>query len=191
MGNKVGLIYEDGKYTVTINGSAVDTQNDFEKSLEKFKQVIKNNANASEKSWLFIEDSIRNFGSEYVEINSEFKTISIGQLKYFYNTGKTFYISENNMTPLVGGYELVKFIAKTPELQNKETIESLLELCKIVVENKANYRTTEESLIIFSAALNYGLVEYNFNTKKLNKGVAIENGTFEEFKKYVLSIIKR
>lgn len=191
MGNKVGLIYEDGKYTVTINGSAVDTQNDFEKSLEKFKQVIKNNANASEKSWLFIEDSIRNFGSEYVEINSEFKTISIGQLKYFYNTGKTFYISENNMTPLVGGYELVKFIAKTPELQNKETIESLLELCKIVVENKANYRTTEESLIIFSAALNYGSVEYNFNTKKLNKGVAIENGTFEEFKKYVLSIIKR
>ena len=169
MGNKVGLIYEDGKYTVTINGSAVDTQNDFEKSLEKFKQVIKNNANASEKSWLFIEDSIRNFGSEYVEINSEFKTISIGQLKYFYNTGKTFYISENNMTPLVGGYELVKFIAKTPELQNKETIESLLELCKIVVENKANYRTTEESLIIFSAALNYGSVEYNFNLRSLTR----------------------
>ena len=37
---------------------------------------------------------------------------------------------------------------------------------------------------------NYGSVEYNFATKKINKGTSNEKGSFEEFKDYVLSIIK-
>lgn len=190
MGNKVGLIYEDGKYTVSINGSEIEKHDDFEVALDKFKLVIKNNANASEKSWLFIEDSVKEFKSDNVDINSKFKTITIGSLKYFHNTGKIFYIDEDNMIQLTGGYELMKFILKTPGLQQKEDIDKFLELCKIVIENRANYRIYGDSIIISSAALNYGSVEFNFNTKMINKGIAIEESSFDEFEKYVLSIIK-
>lgn len=191
MGNKIALIYEDGKYIVSLNGAAVETQEDMEKSFEKFKQVIKNNANASEKSWFFIEDSIKSFGNENVEINSNFKTISIGSLKYFYNTGKTFYIGEDNMVPLIGGYELVKFMVQNHDLKEKEQSESFIEFCKIIVENKANYRIAGDSIVIFSAVLNYGSVEFSFNNKRINKGIAIEDGSFEDFKQYVLDVINR
>lgn len=191
MGKRIALVYEEGKYIVSIDGSEVETQENVDKAFERFKQVIKNNNNNNEKSWLYIEEAIKSFGNENVEINGQFKTVTIGSLKYFYSTGKVFYISENDMTQLIGGYGLIKFILETPGLQEKENIESFLELCKASVDNGANYRITGGSITIISAGLNYGSVEFNFNYKKINKGIAIEDGSFEEFKKYVLSIIKR
>lgn len=191
MASKVALIYEDGKYTVSINGVVVETFDNIDLSIEKFNQTIKNNANASERSWEFIEESIKSLNNKNLEINSQFKTIAIGAIKYFYNTGKIFYIGENNMIPLVGGYELVKFIAKTQELQNIDNANSFIDLCKFIIENRANYRTTEDSIIVFSPALSYGSVEFNFNTKRINKGVGIQDGSFEEFKQYILNSLKR
>lgn len=189
MGSKIGLIYEDRKYIVSIDGSEVEGFSDIEKAFEKFKQVIKNNNNSNEQSWIYIEETIKSFENKNVEINGQFKTVTIGPLKYFYNTGKVFYISESDMTQLIGGYGLIKFILETPGLQEKENIESFLELCKAAVENGANYRLAGGSLTIISAVLNYGRVEFDFNYKKINKGIAIEDGTFEEFKKYVLETI--
>ncbi|MBM6862075.1 hypothetical protein H9X78_16805, partial [Clostridium saudiense] len=115
--------YEDSKYIVSIDGSVVETQENADKAFERFKQVIKNNNNSNEKSWLYIEDTIKAFENENVEINGQYKTVTIGSLKYFYNTGKVFYISENDMTQLIGGYGLIKFILETPGLQEKENIE--------------------------------------------------------------------
>ncbi len=190
MGKKIELVYEDGKYIVSIDGSEVDTQENVDKAFERFKQVIKNNNNNNEKSWLYIEDTIKSFENENVEINGQFKTVTIGSLKYFYNTGKVFYISENDMTQLIGGYGLIKFILETPGLKEKENIESFLELCKAVIDNGANYRITSGSIVIISAVLNYGSVEFNFDYNRINKGIAIEDCNFEEFKKYVLDAIK-
>lgn len=189
MGNKVGLTYENKKYIVSIDGSEVERLEDIEAAFEKFKQVIKNNNNSNDQSWLYIEETIKSFNNENVEINSQFKTVTIGSLKYFYNTGKVFYISESDMTQLIGGYGLIKFILETPGLQEKENIESFLEVCKVAVENGANYRLAGGSLTIISAVLNYGRVEFDFNYKKINKGIAIEDSTFEEFKKYVLEVL--
>lgn len=45
MGKKIELVYEDGKYIVSIDGSAVEAQEDADKAFERFKQVIKNNNN--------------------------------------------------------------------------------------------------------------------------------------------------
>lgn len=190
MGKKIELVYEEGKYIVSIDGSEVETQEDADKAFERFKQVIKNNNNNNEKSWLYIEETIKSFGNENVEINGQFKTVTIGSLKYFYNTGKVFYISENDMTQLIGGYGLIKFILETPGLQEKENIESFLELCKVAIDNGANYRIASGSIVIISAVLNYGSVEFNFDYNRINKGIAIEDGNFEEFKKYVLDAIK-
>ena len=191
MANKVILSYEDGVYSVLINGAIVNTENDIEKAYEKFKQVIKNNNNASEKSWEFIEEKIKEFNSGKVEIQSQFKTITLSSLKYFYNTGKTFYVEDNKMTPLTDGYELIKFILSNKELESIEKTNEFLELCKIVIENKAYYRTSENSISIFSPILNYGSVEYNFSTKKMNKGVGIDVVTFSEFRSFILkSLVK-
>ena len=55
---------------------------------------------------------------------------------------------------------------------------------------KVNYRVTEASIIVSSASFNYGSAEYNFNSGKINKGASIISGSFEEFKNYVLDIIK-
>lgn len=191
MGKKIELAYEEKKYIVSIDGSEVERLDDIDKAFERFKQVIKNNDSNNDKSWLYIEESIKSFENENVEINSQFKTVTIGPLKYFYNTGKVFYISESDMTQLIGGYGLVKFILETPGLQEKENIESFLELCKSAIENGANYRIAGGSIVIISAVLNYGSVEFNFNYNKINKGIAIEDGSFEEFKKYVLEVINR
>ncbi len=94
------------------------------------------------------------------------------------------------MTQLIGGYGLIKFILETPGLQEKENIESFLELCKVAIDNGANYRIASGSIVIISAVLNYGSVEFNFDYNRINKGIAIEDGNFEEFKKYVLDAIK-
>lgn len=191
MSNKVTLTYENGKYSVEINGSVVEKDNDLENSFLKFKQVIKNNVNGSDRSWQFIEETISGYENEEIEINSEFKTITLGAMKYFYNTGKVFYVLENKMIPLTGGYELVKFILKTPSINTTEKIKPLLGLCEKAIANKVSYRTSEDSFLIFSAAFNYGSLEYNFATKKINKGIAIESSTFEEFINYTLSIIEK
>lgn len=191
MSNKIALIYTNGKYNLTINDSIVEIDSDIESSFLKFKNMIKNNVSSSEKSWNYIEENIKSFNNENVEIDSRFKTIAIGTLKYFYNTGKVFYIGENKMVPLIGGYEFLKFIVKTKALKDISHLNSFLELCELVIENKATYRTGEEHIAIYSPALNYGSVEFNFSTNKVNKGVSVEDGDFEAFKEYALSIIKR
>ena len=190
MGKKIELVYEDKKYIVSIDGSEVEKLEDVDKAFERFKQVIKNNDSNNDKSWLYIEETIKSFENENVEINGQFKTVTIGPLKYFYNTGKVFYISESDMTQLIGGYGLIKFILETPGLQEKENIESFLELCKIAMVNKGIFSAHEDKIMISSPKFSYGTVEYNFATKKINKGTSSEKGSFEEFKAYVLEILK-
>ena len=111
-------------------------------------------------------------------------------MKYFYNTDKVFYIDEGSMISLGGGFALFSFIIgkiKDGELKSEE---SFLELCKVSMINKGIFSTNEDKVMIASPKFNYGSVEYNFATKKINKGTSNEKGSFEEFKDYVLSIIK-
>lgn len=56
--------------------------------------------------------------------------------------------------------------------------------------NKAIFSANEDLVMISSPKFSYGTVEYNFATNKINKGTSSEKGSFEEFKNYVLEILK-
>ena len=64
MGKKIELVYEDKKYIVSIDGSEVEKLEDVDKAFERFKQVIKNNDSNNDKSWLYIEETIKSFENE-------------------------------------------------------------------------------------------------------------------------------
>lgn len=190
MGNKITLTYENGEFNVAINESIVYIDKDMESSLIKFNSVIKNNAIEQKSSWEAIEEDIRNLNNKDVEINSQFKTVNFGKMKYFYNTDKVFFIENSSMISLGGGYSLFNFVLnKINEGQLKDE-ESFLELCKISMMNKAIFSAHEDTVMISSPKFSYGTVEYNFASNKINKGTSFEKGSFEEFKNYVLEILK-
>ena len=111
-------------------------------------------------------------------------------MKYFYNTDKVFYIQNNSMISLGGGYSLFNFVLKKINEGQLENEENFLELCKISMQNKAIFSANEDIVMISSPKFSYGTVEYNFGTNKINKGTSSEKGSFEEFKDYVLEILK-
>lgn len=190
MANKITLTYENGKFIVSLNENIIYTDKEMEGAMLKFNSVVKNNAIQQNDSWQAIEKSIKNFDMSDIKLNSQFKTVSYGKMKYFYNTDKVFYIDEGSMISLGGGFALFSFIIgkiKDGELKSEE---SFLELCKVSMINKGIFSTNEDKVMIASPKFNYGSVEYNFATKKINKGTSNEKGSFEEFKDYVLSIIK-
>ena len=97
MGNKITLTYENGEFNVALNENVVYTDKEMEGALLKFNAVVKNNAIEQSNSWCDIEDSIKAFNISNIEVNSQFKTISYGKMKYFYNTDKVFYIENSSM----------------------------------------------------------------------------------------------
>ena len=107
-----------------------------------------------------------------------------------YNTDKVFYIENSSMISLGGGFSLFNFVIDKINSGELENEESFLELCKIAMVNKGIFSAHEDKIMISSPKFSYGTVEYNFATKKINKGTSSEKGSFEEFKAYVLDILK-
>lgn len=190
MNNRVELIYENNEYSVAVNGSVVNKDKDLENAFSQFKSVINNNKTAEARAWDDIVERFQGLNNKDLEINYEFRTMSYGNMKYFYNMGKVFYMANGSMIPLIGGYELFKFTLTVVCNESIEKANNFIEFCKDVMLAKVNYRVTEASIIVSSASFNYGSAEYNFNSGKINKGASIINGSFEEFKEYVLDIIK-
>lgn len=191
MNSKVALLYENGKYSICINETVINTYDNIEDSFEKFKMVIKNNSVAKATSWDSIEENLSVVKDERLEINSEYRTIAFESIRYFYNTGKIFYIKNGEMVELIRGYNLFYFTL-TMVLEGKvQGCEDILEFCKEVLENKITYGITDTSILVSSAAFNYGYAEYNFTSGKINKGSSIEKCSFDEFKAYVLGIIRK
>lgn len=190
MSNKVELIYEDGHYKVVFEGKEVSTSKDSNESFEKFKQVIKDNVVVNANSWESIESALRMHNLDGLEINSEYKAASYGELKFFYNSGKVFYTQNNKMIQLIGGFYLFNFVVSMIESGHIKDYKDFLDFCVEILEKRAIYRVNESNFIVGSAAFNYGSCEYNFFGNKILKGASIVNGTFEDFKSYVYSIIK-
>ncbi|NKF08628.1 hypothetical protein J1C67_12740 [Clostridium gasigenes] len=192
MNNKIALTYENGEFNLTLNESIIKTGTDFDNAVYQFKQIIATTSSTSEtKSWESIEKSILEYKDNGLEINNDYKTITFGPMKYFYTTGKVFYLSKGEMIGLRGGFDFFHFILTVASNGNIETCVSFIELCKEVVGSSGIYRITDSSITILSPRLNYGSAEYNFNSQKINKGASITQGTFEEFKSYILDIFKK
>lgn len=190
MDNKVALIYENGEYKVCVNGNVVNSDKDIDNSILKFRHIVADNVVAKSDSWDSIVESLKEIEDERLEVNGEYKTISFGVMKYFYNTGKVFNTANGQMTPLIGGYNLFHFVASMTSAGFIKDYVDLLDFCREILKNKATYRTTEAGFVVASAGFNYGSAEYNFISKKLNKGASIEACSFEKFKEYVFSIIR-
>ena len=190
LSNKVELIYENGQYKVMFDGKEVSSSKDSEESFEKFKQVIKDNVVVNANSWESIEAALRMHNLEGLEINSEYKAATYGELKFFYNSGKVFYTPNDKMIQLIGGFYLFNFVISMVESGHVKDYKNLLDFCVNVLEKRATYRVNESNLIVSSAAFNYGSCEYNFFGNRILKGASIVSGTFDDFKKYVYSIIK-
>lgn len=190
MNNKVTLTFENGEFNVYINENLIDKNRDLDESVEKFKQVIKDNVTVKVNSWGSIEEKVKRFNNQEIEINTEYKNLNFRSMKYFYSTDKTFYMKNGTMTPLLGGYSLFDFILTLISDNLIDNYEELLEFFKVILENKIMYRTTETSIVVSSPKFNYGSAEYNFANKKISKGASIVNGTFDQFKDYVSDIIK-
>ena len=191
MNNKVTLTFDNGEFSVYINENLIDKNRDLDESVEKFKQVIRDNVAIKTNSWESIEEKVKRFRNEEIEINTEHKNLNFRLMKYFYSTDKIFYMKNGTITPLLGGYSLFDFILALISDNLIDNYEDLLEICKVVLENKIMYRTTETSIAVLSPKFNYGSAEYNFTSKNISKGASIINGTFDEFKAYVFDIIKK
>lgn len=192
MNNKIALIYENNEFNITLNGSLIKTDKDFDNAVYQFKQVIANTSSTSEtKAWDVIELSVLKYKNNGLEINNDYKTITFGAMKYFYTTGKVFYISGSEMIALRGGFDFFHFILTVASNGNIESCKSFIEFCKDIVTSNSTYKITDSSITILSPRLNYGSAEYNFTSNKINKGASIIQGTFEEFKSYILDILQK
>lgn len=191
MNSKVELVYENNEYIVKVNNSIINKGNDLEKAYEQFKNVINNNKTAESRAWDDIVEKFTALDNKDLEINNEFRTMTYGNMKYFYNMGKVFYMANGQMVPLIGGYGLFKFALYEVSNGDLEKVNEFIEFCKDVMLTDINYRVTDSSIIVSSASFNYGSAEYNFSSGKINKGASITKGTFEEFKTYVLDIIRK
>lgn len=191
MNSKVELVFENNEYVVKVNNSIINKGNDLEKAYEQFKSVISNNKSAEAKAWDDIVEKFQGLDNKNLEINNEYRTMTYGNMKYFYNMGKVFYMASGQMVPLIGGYGLFKFTLNEVSKGDLEKANEFIEFCKDVMLANINYRVTDSSIIVSSASFNYGSAEYNFSSGKINKGASITKGTFEEFKTYVLDIIRK
>lgn len=192
MNNKVALTYENGEFNLILNGTVIKTDKDFDNAVYQFKQTISTTSQSSEtKSWDVIEESINSYKDKGLDINSDYKTITFGAMKYFYTTGKVFYISGGEMIALRGGFDFFYFILTVASNGDTTNCGNFIEFCKDIVTANATYRITDSSITILSPRLNYGSAEYNFSSQKINKGASIIQGTFDEFKCYISNILMK
>lgn len=189
MGNKVALIFENNEYIIKLNETVLNKEQDMERAIEAFKQEVKNNATFNAYSWENVEAKVKGLEVEQVDINSEYKAISLGNMKYFNHTGKVFYMGDGKMIQLMGGFDFfyaVLEIIKEGQLKDSEI---LVSLCATIIEKGANYSLSEDGLSVTSAAFSYGAVAYHFTNGKMNKGTSSEKCNFESFSEFVLKTI--
>lgn len=185
MSNKVMLIFEENDYTVKFNETIIHKTTDCEGAIEAFRNEIKNNKALQGSSWENNEAKVRSLELTQVEISGEYQTITLGTMKYFHYTGKVFYIGSGKMIELIGGFEFfytVLCLVKQEQLKDSEV---LIALCSEIIEKNATYSLNEEMLSVASAAFSYGMVSYQFAHRKMNKGTASEQCSFETFSEFV------
>jgi hypothetical protein len=191
MSNRIELVYENNEYIVLMNGSEVFKDIDVENAYDKFRTVIRNNKSSEARAWDDIVNRFEVLDYKELEINKEYKTLTFGDLKYFYNMGKSFFIKDGKMIPLIGGYEIFKFTLNIVSKGDINKGNEFIEFCKDVLLADINYRLTDSSVIVASASFNYGSAEYNFISGKINKGASIAEGSLKDFSDYVFSIVKK
>lgn len=194
MGSKIALIYENEEFVITVNETVVDTEKDMEMAIESFKQVIKNNSDKNiiqAKTWEEVLALLEDIKDERLVINHEYQNVAFDTMRFFYNTGKLFYMNAEGMTELIGGIGLFHLVAAMVSRGKAEKVNDILDFCKAVLECKVPYGISEEGILVASPAFSYGSAEYNFETGKMHKGTSLEKVSFKEYTNYVLGVIQK
>lgn len=186
--SKILLAYENGEFNIKVNETIIKKEKQLDSAIEVFKQTVKNNGVKQVIAWEEIVAHLTEVKG--IEINHDYKTVTFRNLRYFYNTGQVFYINKGQMKSLAGGFDVFKHMVEIINGTEEDNEEALIELCIYVNEHHATYSLGEQTLYIAYGAFSYGSVGYDFKTHKIDKGTKKEKVTFDEFKEYVLSIIK-
>lgn len=189
MSNKIALVFENNEYAIKLNEIVLNKEKDIDRAFEIFKQEIKNNSVFNAKSWESITDKIKSLGIEAIDINNEYKAMSLGNMKYFNHTDKVFYMGQGKMIQLIGGFDFFYNVLQMLHEKQLEDSEALVALCGAIIEKNANYSLSEDGLVVTSAVFSYGTVGYNFTNGKMNKGTSSEKCSFDTFVDFVLKAI--
>ena len=189
MSNKVALVFENNEYLIKLNETILNKEQDIDRAFEMFKQEIKNNSAFHTQSWEAIVSKVERLGIGQVDVNDAYKTMSLGNMKYFNHTGKVFYMGNGKMIQLVGGFDFFYAVLQMIHEKQLEESETLVSLCGEIIEKDANYSLSEDGLAVTSAVFSYGTVGYNFANGKMNKGTSSEKCSFDTFVSFVLKTI--
>lgn len=189
MSNIVTLVFENNEYVIKLNEKVLNKEQDMERAIEAFKQEVRNNAIFNAYSWENVEAKVKGLELEQVDINSEYKAMSLGNMKYFNHTGKVFYMGDGKMIQLIGGFDFFYAVLEIVKEGQLKDSEMLVSLCGAIIEKSANYSLSEDGLSVTSAAFSYGAVAYNFSNGKMNKGTSSEKCSFDTFVNFVLKTI--
>lgn len=189
MDKNIAIVFDGKIYKVCVNDEVVATEEKMAEAYKLFEKTVNNNIQAADTSWDYIKDAIEALNPEGVTVYEVYQAIEYKDVKYFHQTGKLYYTGSGEMLPLVGGPRLLQFIVSVVAKKQLEASDDLVELCVQATKIGVNYRVKESSFTLASPIFNYGSISYNFQTKEMHKGTAIENITFEDFKSYVLGTI--
>ena len=185
---EIVLAYHDGAFNIKVNDEIIKTEKDLDCAVESFKQAVKNNDVKQSISWETAACHLE--GMNNVVLNKAYKTATFNDLRYFYNTGQVFYIQDGQMKTLVGGFDTFKNLVALINNGAAAYEKSLIELCIYVGGRQGTYNLDQNSLYIGYGAFSYGKVGYDFNAHKMDKGTSKEQATFDEFKTYVMNVIR-
>ncbi|MGL4874818.1 MAG: hypothetical protein ACRC30_09240 [Clostridium sp.] len=187
--SKISLTYENKTYRLEVSGEMIKEFRSYEEALGEFEKRVSELDNSEEGKWLSMVDSLKGYDEE-VSINNEFKSMEYKGVKYFLKTDKAFYMEDGDMIPLLGGFNFFKALVVLDKNNEIGDVKEFMIFLKRLSVKRVNYRLNELSLLVLGAMFNYGSAEFNFQSKKLNKGASIVDCTFGEFKEYILGIVK-
>lgn len=194
MKRKISLVYEENKYSVYVNDTVIETNDNREEIFNTFNQAVKNNSgndSVQKIGWEELVEEIKSINDIGIDIDQTYKTISFENIKYFEVSGKVFNMSQYGIVEIAGG---IDFFINTINLVKNGKIENIgefISLFRAMTEEKINYKLADERLFITSPGFPYGSIEYSFDTLKGNTGTAIQKMSFDEFSNYVTQIINK
>lgn len=188
--SKIVLVYDNNEYSILNNGNIELTTKDSDDAIMAFKSAVAKIKAPELNNWDAIEAEMKTYTDKGVEINSEFKNLSYGTMKYFHNNGKVFLFENGQMIPLMGGYTFFHFVVTIASKGDMEICNKILNLAKTILIANAIYRVKDTSLTISSPRFNYGACEFNFISNKIHKGATVASGSLDEFIQYINSILK-
>ena len=125
MKRKISLVYEENKYSVYVNDTVIETNDNREEIFNTFNQAVKNNSgndSVQKIGWEELVEEIKSINDIGIDIDQTYKTISFENIKYFEVSGKVFNMSQYGIVEIAGG---IDFFINTINLVKNGKIENI------------------------------------------------------------------